>query len=146
MTIETEQIPVAAIMLYRSMKPDGEHPSLGRTHTSLGVIVEGPRREVEADHEGYVDPGPDGMSVTPYDPRGLPVWRLPKVLGGTGAYDLWCISADGLPEGLEYRPDPKNSDRHGTIVPARRMTLDQYEDLLSSTRLSWQRVIALPQE
>jgi hypothetical protein len=142
---EPESGPAAAVLLYRSMKADGDHPALGRSHTCLGVIIDGPRREIEADADGYVNAGSGGMSVTPNDPRGLPVWRLPKALGGTGAYDLWCISVDALPDGLEYRPDPKNPGRHGTIAPARRMLLDQYEELLSSTRLSWQRVLALLQ-
>jgi len=137
--------PASAVLLYRSMKADGDHPAPGRSHTCLGVIVEGPRREIEAVADGYVKSGSGGMSVTPNDPRGLPVWRLPKALGGTGAYDLWRMSIDALPAGLTYRPDPRNPDRHGTIVPAQRMLLDQYEDLLSSTRLSWQRVLALPQ-
>jgi len=137
--------PASAVLLYRSMNADGDHPALGRSHTCLGVIVGGPRGETEVDAGGYVNPGAGVMSVTPNDPRGLPVWRLPKALGGTGAYDLWAISVDALPDGLDYRPDLRNPSRHGTIVPARRMLLDQYEDLLSSTRLSWQRVLALPQ-
>lgn len=146
MTTETEQVPMFGIMLYRSMKAEGEHPLVGRFHTCLGVIVDGPRREIEVDDEGYVNLGPDGMSVTPNDPHGLPMWRLPKAFGGTGSYHLWCISLDALPDGLEYHPDPQNADRHGMIVPAYRMLLDQYEDLLCSTKLDWRRVPAWPQE
>lgn len=54
---ETEQAPAVGIFVYRSMKADGECPALGGSHTCLGVIVEGPRREIEVDDEGYVSLG-----------------------------------------------------------------------------------------
>ncbi len=130
------------LTLYRSMKGESARPSLGRSHAALEVVVEGPRADIQGDREGYVNPGKHGMSVAPKDPLYLPAHRLPKAFGGTGSYELWSLSVLELPDDLEYHP---SSNTHGVISPARRMTLHAYEELLYSTRLSWQSVVALPQ-
>jgi hypothetical protein len=77
------------------------------------------------------------MSVTPDSPEGLPYHRLPPDHGGSGKDTLWVIDSDELVEGLIYRPDDAAPDRHGFIEPGQRMRLDDFEDLLASTRDSW---------
>ena len=72
-------------------------------------------------------------------PAGLPPFRRPPSLGGTGKDPVFCIGSNCLPGGLQYRPD-RESTKHGFIEPSKPMTLHEYEELLKKTGPLWKRV------
>jgi hypothetical protein len=120
---------------YRAMEEDGEgRPTVGDTARRLGVRA---GIDIPVDDEDEVEPFSGGMSVTPDSPDGLPSHRLPPNHGGTGKDPLWVIDSDELGDGLIYRPDDASPDTHGFVEPARKMRLNDFEDLLALTRDSW---------
>lgn len=122
-------------LLYRAMEEDGEgHPQVGQSARRLGVR---PGTDIPVDDEDEVEPYTGGMSVTPESPDRLPFFRRPPGLGGTGKDPVWEIDSDQLGENLTYRPDDASPGTHGFVEPARRMRLDDFEDLLALTRDSW---------
>jgi hypothetical protein len=122
-------------LLYRAMEEDGEgHPRTGQTARTLGVR---PGIDIPVDDDYEVEPFTGGMSVTPDSPEGLPYFRLPPSHGGSGKDPLWVIDSNEFVEGLIYRPDDAGPERHGFVEPGQRMRLDDFEDLLESTRDSW---------
>jgi hypothetical protein len=77
------------------------------------------------------------MSVAPDDPANLAKNRRPpQVNGGRGKDPVWEIDTDELGPDLQFHQDKPT---HGTITPARPMTLDEYEAVLAATRLKWIR-------
>jgi hypothetical protein len=84
--------------------------------------------------------GNHGMSVSPPPPENLPVHRRPAEFGGTGPDPVWEFETEELPEGLRYSPDRRNPQGHGYIEPARRMSFEEYQRLLHSTRGLWRLV------
>jgi hypothetical protein len=125
-------------LLYRAMEENGEgRPRVGPTARRLGVR---PGWDIPVDDYGEVEPYSGGMSVTPDSPDRLPAFRRPPNHGGTGLDPVWEIDSDRLGDGLVYRPDPRRPDFHGFIEPARRMRLDEYENLLALTRDDWRLV------
>lgn len=121
--------------LYRPMEEDGEgHPRVGSSARRLGVRA---GWDIPVDDEDEVEPYTGGMSVTPHSPEGLPFFRRPAGYGGTGKDPLWVIESGALGEGLIYRPDDSSPDTHGFVEPSTRMRLDEFEDLLASTRHDW---------
>jgi hypothetical protein len=69
--------------LFRGMKEHANGlPELGESSRCLGVR---PGLDVPATElDDLVWPGEGGLSVSPDDPHGLPNFRRPPVLGGTG--------------------------------------------------------------
>jgi hypothetical protein len=60
------------------------------------------------------------------------------VNGGQGKDPVWEIDAGDLGPDLTFVPDTR---KHGLILPARPMTLAEYEQALVSTRNTWVRFI-----
>ena len=83
---------------------------------------------------GSVDPGRQGMSVSPSPPENLPFRRRPEEFGGTGKDPVFEMDTDELPEELEYLPDPDKPATHGFIRPAYTMTFEHYQRALHETR------------
>ena len=110
-------------------------PEVANTARSLGVRVPA---DISVDSAGMVRPGTEGMSVAP-TARDLVPHRRPRELpGGTGKDPVWEIDVNRLGPSLRYVPD---SPRHGTIQPARSMTLETYRQALANTRSLWRRRI-----
>ncbi|MDQ4071014.1 MAG: sugar-binding protein [Actinomycetota bacterium] len=120
--------------IFRSMKRGAAGPEVGPTARTLGAR---PGVDIPVDAAGRVKPGTGGMSVSPGSPHNLPSHRRPAELGGTGKDPVWCTGTCTLPEGLTYRPDPKNPSGHGFVEPSRPMTFNEYQQLLESTRKLW---------
>lgn len=111
---------------------------VGRSPRKLGVRIDAESEifDVVVDHDGMVGPDSGGMSVAPESPTLLQQHRRPHALGGTGPDDpAWSISPEILPEGLGYKRDKAT---HGFIFPARRMPLEEYEELLASLHEAWE--------
>jgi hypothetical protein len=116
------------------MKVDDGRPLLERSARALGVRVEGPDRDVDADAAGNVHPEGGGMSVAPDDPLALQTHRRPPEFGGTGKDPVWEITDEVLPGALLFRRD---SPTHGLIEPGCSMPLGVFEDGLAETRDTW---------
>ena len=129
--------------LFRSMKVDGDRPSLGPTTRQLGLRTNaGDQSDIVTDDEGNVHPGEQGLSVTPDDPTRLQPYRRPPEWGGKRSCPpVWCIRIDALDSDLAYHPDSRNPDTHGFISPAQVMPLEQYRQAIESTRDRWEIVI-----
>jgi len=50
------------------------------------------------------------------------------------------LETDDLPDELQERIDPYNSERHVFIEPARVMSFEEYQQALYATRMLWQRL------
>lgn len=96
--------------------------------------------EVSLNQDGSVEPGHEGISVSPPPPENLPEHRRPECFGGSGKDPVWELDTDELPNKLAYRPDPSNPDEHGFIEPAYRMTFERYQQALGETSELWRRV------
>lgn len=108
-------------------------PMLGERALYLGIRVP---RDIEPDEKGQVTRGTNGLSVTPDDPRGLPLFARPPELGGRGIDPVWELDLESLPEGLAFIDDEPT---HGYIAPANGMSIDSYRALIRSTRPLWRR-------
>lgn len=130
--------PEDGTQLFRSMKEGEEgQPQIGPSARQLGVRTEGPKPDIPIDAQGMVHPETGGMSVSPHDPMGLPEHRRPPSLGGTGKDPVFSMNSQSLPEGLQYRPDPRSPQTHGFIEPSGPMSIEEYQRLLGSTASSW---------
>jgi hypothetical protein len=120
---------------------------LARHPASLWVRVNaGEFSDVTVDNEGMVHPVawpvPEGMSVTPDDPRRLPLHRRPAEWGGIPKCPpVWCIAERDLGPVLEFREDPTNRKNHGCIGPRERMSFERFKAALEATRQRWEIVI-----
>lgn len=124
-------------VLYRGMKDDGEgQPACGASARKLGVRLEG---DIAITEDGSVEPGTGGMSVALDDPNNLPAHRRPAKFGGWGRDPAWLIDESDLPDTLVMRPDPEDPSRHGFVEPIERMRLLDYQEVLASSRGSWER-------
>jgi hypothetical protein len=128
--------------LYRAMTPAADGlPQVGRSARKLGVRAadQAPNNDVDAAlGADLVRPG-EGMSVAPDDPAHLAKNRRPpQVNGGVGKDPVWEIDVNDLGPDLQFHQD---SPTHGTITPARSMTLSEYEAALAATRSEWVRRI-----
>lgn len=123
--------------IFRSMKHDGEDmPLCGPSSRCLGARLHG---DVMITDDGYVDPETGGMSVAIGEIGHLPRHRRPKEEGGFGEDPVWWIDSEDLPDTLKFRPDPRNPSRHGFVEPIERMTLDEYQTALATSRGFWSR-------
>src|ERR1019366_676227 len=125
------------VRLYRSMQEDGQgFPVLGPSARTRGIR---PGRDAPAVlPAGPIHPGEGGLSVSPDDPMNLPYYRRPSAWNGTGADPVWEIGSTQLGTELVYRPDPDNP-AHGYIEPARHMTVDEFQTVLSATQPLWKK-------
>lgn len=124
--------------LFRAMKQtiSGE-PQLGGSARTLGVRL---GKDIAAlSGVELVQPGEGGLSVSPDDPRFLPVFRRPPLFGGTGVDPIWFLQDTDLGPTLCYRRDPARSG-HGFIEPAFPMTADEYRQALEATQSLWRQV------
>lgn len=122
----------------RTMRADEDGlPLIGKTARFLAVR---PDRDIPLDEDGFVEPGTEGMSVSPPPMTNLPPVRLPREYGGEGKDPAFEIETDELPEDLAHRPDPKAPERHGFIEPSRRMPFEHYERAVHATRALWRLV------
>jgi hypothetical protein len=112
-------------------------PQVGQTGRYLGVR---PGVDVPVGEDGFVEPGTEGMSVVPPPIENLAKHRRPPRFGGTGKDPAFELETDDLPHGLVYRADPANPEEHGFVEPARRMSFEEYQRLLHSTRVLWQQL------
>jgi hypothetical protein len=124
--------------LFRAMIEDIDGlPKIGPGGRLLGVRPgNSPSPDVTAmNPHDPVLPGQGGMSVAPADPANLPRHRKPKTLGGISSDPVWYIEQNTLGLDLRFRQD---SSVHGVVEPARRMTLQEFQDALAWTRNRWQ--------
>ena len=105
----------------------------------LGARIEGKIIDIPVEN-GMVEPGTEGPSVTPDDPRRLPRGQVPKRLGGRNPYDLWSIREDEIGPMLRYRASDNNPEGHGFLEPAYRMSADDFQRALCDTRVRWRLV------
>jgi hypothetical protein len=85
-----------------------------------------------------VEPGNEGMSVTPGDPMLLPHHRKPASLGGIGRHPVWELDTSDLPEYLVYAEDTRE---HGFIQPAFTMEIADYQAAIEETRDLWEKIV-----
>ena len=119
--------------IFRGMKDDGGYPKIESSARGLGVR-EG--IDITVDANGMVEPGKNGMSMSP-SPQDLPSHRRPPEFGGTGKDPVWQIDTSDLGDDLKYVPDKPG---HGTIQPSKKMTLERYKQALGSLRRKFRKV------
>jgi hypothetical protein len=135
--------------VYRAMRKEADDkPLVDASGKGLGVRIEPVNDvvDVELDAQGNVRLNGKGMSVAP-SWRVLPPFLIPKRLRdkcpeARGSSQLFCFS---LGEGL-FENGPiasglnlyKDSEIHGNIVPAQRVSAAQFQAALAMTRSSWQ--------
>jgi len=123
------------------MGDDGEgRPECGPSARKLGVRLDG---DTAITDERMVEPETGGMSVALHKPENLPRHRRPQVLGGRGIDPVWQLKDKDLPSALTLRVDPNNPSRHGFVEPIEAMNLDEYQEVLASSRGSWSSVVEL---
>lgn len=130
--------PFGLIDIFRGMMASNDLPVLGDTKRTLGAAA----NDITVDEHGMVHPNTGGMSVSPNDPQNLPVHRKPPEFGGTGKDPVFTMNTEALPEGLQYRPDPKDPATHGFIEPNSSMKAEEYQDLIHSTQKNWSKICA----
>ena len=113
---------------------DGVAPLIGTTGRYLGAR---PNFDLPVGPDGFVEPGTEGVSVSPPPVGNLPRIRRPREHGGDGKDPVFFIDTDDLPDELVYRPDPSAPERHGFIEPSRRMPFEDYERAIHATRRLW---------
>ena len=111
-------------------------PQAGPTARELGVRPGVDTPDAVKDRDD-VDPGDGGMSVAPDDSMNLQSHRHPPALGGTGKDPVWTIDTSQLGPKLKYRRD---SSRHGTILPATKMSLAEFQKGLADTASNWNKI------
>jgi len=119
--------------IFRGMKDDGGYPKIESSARGSGVR-EG--IDITVDANGMVEPGKNGMSMSP-SPQDLPSHRRPPEFGGTGKDPVWQIDTSDLGDDLKYVPDKPG---HGTIQPSKKMTLERYKQALGSLRRKFRKV------
>ena len=114
------------------MEDGGKH-KVGDSIRTLGIR---PGVGILVDANGMVHLGTGGISVSP-SPDDLPTHRKPPEFGGTGKDSVWGINTDDLGSDLIYVPD---NPGHGTIQPAKLMSLEDYQKALANTNINWEKV------
>ena len=122
-------------IIFRAMKEDCDgKPRVGRSARTLGVRIEGKYSDIPINEKGKVHPKKGGMSVTPNTLERLPVFRLPKSLGGEGRDPVFSFQVVDLPSTLALRRDKPN---HALIEPSKCCLFEEYEQNLHGTREDW---------
>ena len=124
------------------MIPDEDGlPRVGSTGRTLGVRLGYPNPDFRVSPAGKVYPRSGDMSVAMLPKDNLPPHRRPPRHGGSDKkIALYKLETDDLPDELQERIDPYNSERHVFIEPARVMSFEEYQQALYATRMLWQRV------
>jgi hypothetical protein len=123
------------VRILRAMKlGEDDLPRTGASARTLGARC---NIDIPTSEDGFVEPGTDGMSVSPYPPENLPPHRRPPEFGGEGKDPLWELETDELPEELRYGTDPDRPEEHGFIEPSRRMPFEEYQRAIHGTRGLW---------
>ncbi len=112
-------------------------PLCGSTANMLGVR---PGVDIHPDETGRVLSGQGGLSVTPDDPKLLPLHVRPPRYGGKGKLPVFELPTASLGTSLRYRPDPGRPDRHGFVEPGAPMPLGEYQAALAASRSAWKAV------
>jgi hypothetical protein len=120
------------VKLYRMMKSDTDgKPKVGDSFGTLGVRpstrTTGSVSDITVDAGGMVHHGTEGMST--FDSPIAPDSR----------HADWVIEADKIGGDLVVAASPTTPGRYH-VVPARSMTLTEYQAFLAATRDLWQRV------
>lgn len=144
-------------LLFRAMLNDGGKPVVAPNAKSLGARVKTANApgDIPVQLDGTVFPGTGGISVAPAW-RMLPIHRIPrrladKVPGAAGRLkdmasnqDMACwrlgsgpFAAEAVTADLDFRPDPRDPDKHGFIEPALSMQFADYQAALAATRDQW---------
>ncbi len=126
-------------LMFRAMRQDADGlPLVGPSASTLGVR---PGIDIDVDHHDQVILNHKGMSVSP-SWQDMPLFRIPKRLGGQGKNNTFCYKRGSLPFrqtpfalGLELLPD---SPTHGVVRPRKVVPLAQFEADLAATREEWQ--------
>jgi len=128
------------IPLYRSMKSETFSPWTPKVEQSARGLGVRESIDITPDFAGYVYPLGGGLSIAPNDPKNLPSFRKPILLGGTSRDPLFCINSSLIyaTGGLLFRQD---SPTHGLIEPNSSMTLDTFREKLAETQYNWLRVL-----
>lgn len=87
-----------------------------------------------------VEPGTGGMSVSPPPVGNLPLHRRPDEYGGRGKDPVFVLDTGKLPTNLHYRQDPEAPHRHGFIEPSHRMSFEEYQGAIHTTRTLWSQL------
>ena len=124
--------------VFRAMRREADgQPTLDRTANALGVRI---GTDIDVDNQSNAVVNDKGMSVSP-SWRDLPIFRIPKRLGGQGSNNTHCFTGGtgafqqtGFAAGLELLPD---SPTHGVVRPTLFGPLAQYEADLAATRADW---------
>ena len=128
------------------MIPDGDGlPRIGSTGRTLGTRLGfpngGAKPDILVSPAGILYPGSGGMSVGMPQTDNLPPHRRPRRCGGTDKkIELYVLETEDLPDELQARIDPYNSERHAFLEPARAMSFEDYQQALHATRTLRRRV------
>ena len=125
--------------VFRAMRRDQDgFPTVAAAANGLGVRLV---IDIDVDGQNNAVVNHKGMSVAPRW-RDLPLFRIPKRLGGQGKDDTHCFKTgagafqqSAFATGLEFLPD---SPTHGVVRPTQSIPLAQYESDLAATRSAWQ--------
>jgi len=128
-------------MLYRSMKQDGDgRPRVARAGWGLGVRIEGPDIDIPV-FDGLVGPLSGGMSVGEDWSRFPPSFIPRGAEGGTcNNRRIFGLEREDIPAGLSLRSKAVEDLGLLFVEPGHRMPIEEYEDLLASTRDAWKLV------
>lgn len=128
------------------MTPDEDGlPRIGSTGRTLGARSGypngGTNPDIRITPAGKVYPRSGGMSVAMPPADNLPPHRRPPSHGGTDKkIALYELETEDLPDELQERIDPYNSERHVFIEPAQVMSFEDYQQALHATRRLWRPV------
>lgn len=120
-------------------------PQVGRSARKLGVrtpadVAVGVDPDVSASAPGdVITPAGGGLSTAPDTPMNLIPLRRPRSMGGKSNDPVWEIDVADLGSDLAISQDKPT---HVLIVPARPMSLAEYERALALIRDRWTKVVA----
>ena len=119
--------------IFRAMTESNGKPAATETARGLGA-----RPQDIPSPGGQVSPNTGGVSAAP-SPQGLPDHRRPPEYGGTGKDPVWKLDLKDIDPDLKYVPD---SPTHGTIQPARPMSLETYQNKLKAMADKWTKCLS----
>jgi hypothetical protein len=119
------------VKLYRMMKSDNGLPKIGSSYGHLGVRVPGRGTsrtfDISPDASGIVQTGTDGLST----------FDSPAGFRNDPKFEIFSIESEELLSDLVVVPSVDTLGRFH-LVPARSMTVDQYQEALAGTQDLWQ--------
>lgn len=112
-------------------------PSAGGGAFQLGARVP---RDVKPDGAGMVERRKGGMSVAPDDPRRMATIVRPRAWGGLAEDDVLMFAFNTVEFDASRLHFERSGAKHGSVQPAARVRLDEYQRALAETRLGWWRI------